>query len=224
MKKKIKILIGAQSWAYGPAGKASAIGHELKKRNISIDFVGNDTSFDFCKNTNHFDQFFRITSTKDYLSLDISKYNLVISVMDPFLSFVVKKSNTPIFYVDSMSCFWIWNNTKEILRDFKKLQQFDLNKGLEKMSKFEPDSRQLIGHLSADYIFTQGTPQFISKTKNKIKNIGAIIDLSFINEEKRDTVLVSLSGGISPATNLDSAVKYAEMIITMVSEDVKKSP
>jgi len=219
--KNTKILIGAQSWAYGPAGKASAIGHEFKKRGVSLDFVGADTSLDFCRNTKHFDQFFQISSVKDYLNLDILKYDAVVSIMDPFLSLTAKKNNIPIFYVDSMSRFWIWKNTKRTLDNIKKLEQFNLKVALKKMNEIEPDNRQLIGHLYSNYIFTQGAPQFISETKNKIKNVGSIINLSFINKKKRDTVLVSLSGGISPVTDLNSAIKYAEMIINLVSDSVK---
>lgn len=219
--KNIKILIGAQSWAYGPAGKASAIGHELKKKGVSVDFVGPNTSFDFCQNTKNFDHFFYISHIKDYLNLDISKYNAAISVMDPFLAFIAKKGNIPIFYADSMSRFWVWENTKKTVNDIKKLEQLDLKLALKKINEFKPDDRQLIGHLFSDYIFTQGTPQFIFETKNKIKNVGSIIDLSFVGRRKRDTILISLSGGISPVTNLDSAVKYAEMVIDMVSDKIK---
>lgn len=220
--KNIKILIGAQSWAYGPAGKASAICHELKKQGVLVDFAGTTTSFNFCKNTTRFNQLFRINSYKDYLKLNISEYNAIISVMDPYLAFLAHKSKIPIFYADSMSCFWIWENAKETANKFKKADQLDLKHSLEQINKLEPDDRQLAGHLASDFIFTQGTPQYISKTKSKVKNVGSIIDLSFVNKRKRDTVLVSLSGGISPVTNLDSAVKYAEMIIDIISDDIKK--
>lgn len=220
--KDIKILIGAQSWAYGPAGKASAISHELKKRGIILDFIGNNTSFDFCRNTDHFNQFFHIRTIDDYSKFDVSKYNAVISVMDPFLSLTAKKCGIPAFYADSMSRFWIWKNSNKIVKIFKDLKRYDLKYSLKKINNLDPDDRQLIGHLFSDYIFTQGTPQFIPETKNKIKNIGSIIDLSFIKNRKRDTILVSLSGGISPATNLDSAIKYAELVIDLISDSIEK--
>lgn len=217
-----KILVGAQSWAYGPAGKASAICHELKKRGASVDFVGSGTSFDFCKNTRRFENLFRIINYRDYFKLNILKYDAIISVMDPYLAFLAKKVNIPIFYADSMSRFWVWKNARKIVNKFKKIEQLSLKHGLEQINKLEPDSRQLTAHLSSDFIFTQGTPQYIIETESKIKNVGSMIDLSFVDRRKRDTVLVSLSGGISPATNLNSAVKYAKMIIDMVSDDIKK--
>jgi len=219
--KKLTILIGAQSWAYGPAGKAAAIGHELKKHGVIVDFVGADTSFEFCKNTKYFKNILRIKSPKDYLKIDFSKYDAVISVMDSFLAFLAKKNNLPIFYADSMSLFWIWKNNKEVIEKFEILKNIDLKSGMEMMSRMDPDDRQLLGHLFSDKIFTQGTSQFILETKNKVKNVGSMIDLSFADNKKRDTILVSLSGGISPATDLNSAIKYAEMIIDLISDDIK---
>lgn len=219
--EKLKILIGAQSWAYGPAGKASAIGHELKKQGTLVDFAGADTSFDFCKKTEYFNNVFHLKSDKDYLKINFLNYDAVVSVMDPFLAFMAKKSNIPIFYADSMSRFWIWKNKKQVLEKFELLKYLNLSQGIKIIRRMMPDDRQLLGHLFSDRIFTQGTPQFIKETKNKVKNIGSMIDLTFAKKCKKDTVLVSLSGGISPATNLNAAVRYAEMIIDLVSSGIK---
>jgi hypothetical protein len=219
--KKTKILVGAQSWAYGPAGKASAIGHELKKQGALVDFVGVDTSFDFCKKTGSFINVFCVKSNKDYLKINFKNYDAVVSVMDPFLAFMGKKSNTPVFYADSMSRFWIWKNSKQVLKKFESLKRLDSNQGIKIIRRMMPDDRQLLGHLFSDRIFTQGTPQFIRETKNKVENVGSMIDLTFAKKCKKDTVLVSLSGGISPVTNLSTAVRYAKMIIDLISEEIK---
>ena len=142
MNKNIRILIGAQFWAYGPAGKASAIAHELKKMGATLDFVGADIPLDFCRNTKHFNQFFRINFVKDYLNLDVSKYDAVISVMDPFLVLIATKRKIPIFYADSMSYFWIWKNAKEMVNNIEKLKQLNLKLALEEMKEFKPRSEE----------------------------------------------------------------------------------
>ena len=45
----MNILIGSQTWAWGPASKAEAIGYVLKNEyGHNVDFYGDLISYDFC--------------------------------------------------------------------------------------------------------------------------------------------------------------------------------
>ncbi|EKE19401.1 MAG: hypothetical protein ACD_9C00029G0001 [uncultured bacterium] len=216
------MLVGAQFWAYGPAGKADAVAHHLKNNGIRSDFVGHETSLEFCRRTDNFSNLIELSSESQYANLSLDKYDAVISVMDPYLAYYAKKMNKKVFYVDSMSWFWIWKNKNNIFRDLNYLETCSPSFGLGKIKNLIPDDRQLIAHLYSDRIFSQGIPQCIPATKHKNVNAGSVIDLSYRKKNKRDTVLVSLSGGISPATNLKAAVRYAEMIMNMIEGDMRK--
>ena len=53
MKKNI--LIGSQTWAWGPASKAEAIGNVLKNEyGHNVDFYGGLISYDFCLKSKSF--------------------------------------------------------------------------------------------------------------------------------------------------------------------------
>jgi hypothetical protein len=81
MKEVKYTLIGAQSWAFGPAGKASAIGHSLQKSGVKTCFIGSSTSFDLCKSSGHFDDLIKVSSVYDYLDLQESNFLRVFGCM-----------------------------------------------------------------------------------------------------------------------------------------------
>lgn len=224
MRRKEKhVLIGAQSWAFGPAGKASAVGHSLQKMNIKTCFVGSSTSFDLCRNSGHFDDLIKVSSVYDYLKLQKDDFFAVVSVMDPYLAVWAINKNLPLYYVDSMSWFWNWEDNENAKIFIKNLGKKELIDSFRDLDSFPPDVRQLIAHQISQLIFSQGKPQTILETKKKAENVGSVIDLSYKESSvERDTIIISLSGGISPATNLESAVRYANMVVNLVLNE--KSP
>lgn len=217
------ILIGAQFWAYGPAGKACAIAHELRKSNINISFAGTQTSYQMCRDSGHFNKVIEINNPYEYENL--SQFNGVVSVMDPYMALWAYKNKLPLVYADSMSWFWKWNKLdNKALNWINKIKKISFINGCNLINKLKPDQRQLLAHLLSDEIYTQGPPQSISFTKDKVKNIGAMIDLNYIQNQSRDTVLISLSGGISPATNLDTMLKYVDMIFNLLGDKLQNWP
>lgn len=219
-----KVLIGAQSWAYGPAGKASAIAHSMRKNNVVTEFIGTTTSYLLCEKSGHFNKLYKCNSFTDYEKLDKQRYSAVISVMDPFLAIWAYKNNLPVYYADSMSWFWIWNNIEKIQKLLPKIRENDLSFGFSILEKLKPDHRQLIAHLISKRIYSQGKPQTIKQTSHKAINAGSLIDVSYQKKCLRDTVLISLSGGISPATNLKSAVNYANLVMDLLVDKIKEWP
>lgn len=219
-----KVLIGAQSWAYGPAGKASAIAHYMKKNGVITEFIGTTTSYLLCDKSGHFDKLYECNSFVDYEKLDSKQYSAVISVMDPFLALWAHKNNLPIYYADSMSWFWIWDKVEEVYKLIPKFKENDLSSGFNMLEGIKPDHRQLVAHLISEHIYSQGDPQIVEQTSHKAINAGSLIDLTYQKKSLRDTVLISLSGGISPATNLNSAVNYANLVIDLLVDKIKQWP
>lgn len=212
-----RILIGAQSWAFGPAGKASAIGHAFQKLGIKTCFVGGSTSFSFCKSSEHFDDFIEVSSAYDYLKLQKDDFSMVISVMDPYLAVWAVKKNLPVYYVDSMSWFWNWEDSESVEVFTKNFRGKGVADDFKYLDALPPDTRQLIAHQISKSIFSQGRPQVTTETKKKAKNVGPVIDLLYReNSVKRDTIIISLSGGISPANSLEEAVRYANMVVDLI--------
>ncbi|MFA7308232.1 MAG: hypothetical protein WC026_16355 [Hyphomicrobium sp.] len=214
------VLIGAQSWAFGPAGKASAVAHSFQKLGLRTCFVGSSTSLDLCKNSGHFDDLIEVSSAYDYLNLQEGNFSAVVSVMDPYLAVWAKNRNLPLYYIDSMSWFWNWED-KSIAEDFiGNIEKKKLADSFKCLDAFEPDTRQLVAHQISQLVFSQGNPQTVPVTEKKSKNIGSVIDLSYReNIIDRDTVVISLSGGISPVNSIESAVRYANMIVDLVLEE-----
>lgn len=218
------ILVGAQFWAYGPAGKACAIAHELKKSNMNVTFAGTQTSYQMCRDSGLFDKVFEINDPHQYENLG-NQFNGIVSVMDPFMALWAYKNNIPLVYADSMSWFWRWNKfNNEALNWIDQVKKTNFRDGCDLISKLEPDQRQLLAHLLSNEIYTQGPPQTISLTEDKAKNAGAMIDLNYIQNQSRDTVLISLSGEISPVTNLDRALKYVDLVFDLLGEKLQKWP
>ncbi len=218
------ILMGAQFWAYGPAGKANAIAHELAKSGFRADFVGAKTSYQLCRASGHFNKLYNLKSGPNLK--DLPDYKAVVSVMDPYLALWAHKRGVPLVYADSMSWFWRWKDidTESVKKSISVAGKLSFVDGCKLLDKFEPDQRQLFAHIISDKVLGQGEPQVVRETKDKASNAGSMIDLNYIEETKRDTLLVSLSGGISPATNLSTATGYAELVLDLLSAKLEKWP
>ncbi len=224
VNKKGNVLMGAQFWAYGPAGKANAIAHELKNLGIRVDFVGAETSYQLCKASGHFNNLYNFNSGP---RLDkFPNYQVVVSVMDPYLALWAYKRKLPLIYADSMSWFWRWKdiNSTSVKNFLVHVEDIGFNEGCKILDEFQPDQRQLFAHLISDKILGQGNPQVVSETKDKASNAGSMIDLNYIKKTNRDTLLISLSGGISPATDLEAALKYTKLIIDLLENRLEKWP
>jgi hypothetical protein len=222
--KQNDILMGAQFWAYGPAGKANAIAHELKNLGRGIDFVGAETSYQLCKASGNFNNLYDFNSGP---RLDgFRDYRAVVSVMDPYLALWAHKRKIPLIYADSMSWFWRWKNIDPVpvRKVVSHIDKISFKEGCKALDIMEPDQRQLFAHLVSDRILGQGSPQVVAETKNKASNAGSMIDLNYIKKTKRDTLLISLSGGISPATNLSAALRYSKLVLDLLGDKLTKWP
>jgi hypothetical protein len=138
--------------------------------------------------------------------------------MDPYLALWGYKNSTPVLYADSMSWFWKWteNDAHKAKTIITELDHVDFVEGSKILDRLKPDQRQLIAHVISNKVLTQGEPHHVPGLLTKARNVGSMIDLHFRKKTKRDTLLISLSGGVSPATSLAAAIRYANLVILLV--------
>lgn len=207
MKKNI--LIGSQTWAWGPASKAEAIGNVLKNEyDCSADFYGDKVSYDFCLKSGSFNSCILLESEYDFASVPFENYDFVISVMNPFLAVAATKANKKVFWVDSMSWIWNWNNLEVIQKQYDEVIGKPIEEVLTYMKEMAGYNCKIFGQISSTRLFIQGNYYNTPVTNPKQEYVGAVINNSFIFTEERDEIIISLSGQICPYMNLKHAVKH----------------
>ena len=207
MKKNI--LIGSQTWAWGPASKAEAIGNVLKNEyRCNADFYGDQISYDFCLKSGTFNSCFLLNSEYDFVSVPFKKYDFVISVIIPFLAVAAAKANKKVFWVDSMSWIWNWNNLDNIQMQYEKIIDLPIEEVLAYMKNMAGYDCKIFGQISSTRLFIQGNYYNAPFTNPKLEYVGAVINNSFIRVEERDEIIISFSGQICPYMNHKHAVKH----------------
>lgn len=207
MKKNI--LIGSQTWAWGPASKAEAIGNVLRNEyDCSADFYGDKISYDFCLKSESFNSCFLLECEHDFASVPFENYDFAISVMNPFLAVAAAKADKKVFWVDSMSWIWNWNNLDALQRKYDEIIDKPITEILSYMKEMAGYDCKIFGQISATRLFIQGNYYDALPSSSKLEYTGAVINNSFIHSEKRDKIIISLSGQICPYMNLRHAVKH----------------
>lgn len=206
----MNILIGSQTWAWGPASKAEAIGYILKNEyGHNVDFYGDLISYDFCLKSKSFNSCFLLESEYDFASVSFEKYDFVISVMNPFLAVAATKAHKKVFWVDSMSWIWNWNNYDELKKQYDDIIDKPIVEILSYMKEMAGYDCKIFGLISSTRLFIQGNYYNAISKNPQLEYVGAIINNNFIKKEKRDKIIISLSGQICPYMNLKHAVKHA---------------
>lgn len=228
------ILITAQSFGYGPSSKAVTIASEFKREypDIKLTFVGNGTSLTFVReNKLVFDEINEVkdTNTLDNL-IDTTKYDHVISVMEPITALLANKKKLSVSYVDSLYFFWNW---KDILlrmtpKDLKaNFEDKGYSQCLGKLLTMHPHEMQLVGHLLSTQSFVQRFPGFerydiLSKEIGHIVPIGPIINLNKVSPQEKDLLLISFCGQLSPVVDLSMAINYATLCLDLINGGLEK--
>jgi len=231
MQDNLKVITSAQSFGYGPSSKLVTAIKELRRitGHISqIDFWGDSTSLTYVtQNRKYFDSLFEGQKN----SPDLSIYNLAISVMDPYLAIKAPVLNKPIIYIDSLFWFWKWNqtrfdelnNTVDLIKSLRKIDNLD-----NILSTVGPHELQYIAHRVSNYSVVQAFGQYDRKSMDIFRRqidvtiVNPIIDKSIYKTGvKKDTILISLSGMISPLVDNNQATKYVKLICNLFREYTK---
>ena len=205
-----KVLIGSQTWAWGPASKAEAIGEIMRKNyNCQVDFYGDQISYDFCFKAGTFNACFLLNSEYDFVSIPFEKYDFVISVMNPFLAVAASKANKKVFWVDSMSWIWNWHNYDILEKQYAEIIDKPINEVLSYMKDMPGYDCKIFGLISSTKIFIQGNYYEAKNNNPKIEYVGAVINDSFISQEERNNIIITLSGQLCPYMDVKHAIKHA---------------
>lgn len=209
----MNILIGSQTWAWGPASKAEAISNVLKNEyGHNTDFYGDLISYDFCLKSQSFNSCFLLESEYDFASVPFENYDFVITVMNPFLAIAAKKANKKVFWVDSMSWIWNWHNYDDLKTEYDKIIDKPIGEILSYMKEMAGYDCKIFGIMSSTRLFIQGNYYNNKVTNPNLEYVGAIINNRFIEEKKRDNIIISLSGQLCPYMNLQHAIKHGNNI------------
>jgi hypothetical protein len=223
-----EVLISAQSFGYGPAAKATAIATGIRKKipNVRLTFLGFGTAKSFVSmNKDIFDEIIDAKKIKDIGKFfDRNNFGQIVAVMEPYSSVFGRQRGIQVSYVDSLFFFWNWEkkNSQNDISDLKAISRYSDEQALLKiMSKLDPHERQLMGHLAAERSFVQKFPglerQDISASQiGNIFPVGPIVEDFEKTIERKDTLLISLCGQISPVVDFRHALSYAHACLDLL--------
>ncbi len=230
---KPRFLITAQSFGFGPVSKGVTIVSILKSKygnEAEFDFIGDDTALTFVKgNSELFNNIYESTKNKLINLIKSNNYVGLISVMEPYSVVLAKKYNMNVFSIDSLHWFWNWDNSFEnLLKDLdNSLYNYSPEMIINTLDKIDPHNRQKVTHQFSDLSFLQkypGKKSNQSKFQNrKFKKVNPIIDDSYKDKEiKRDKLLISLSGQLSPIVDVDMALEYGLFCLKLLKEPLQE--
>ncbi|MFZ2152724.1 MAG: hypothetical protein WAV41_01555 [Microgenomates group bacterium] len=227
-----KILCSAQSFGYGPVSKLVTLVKlisSLEGSDVEVDFVGDSIALIYVQqNKNLFNKITSFSGTYP----DLQSYDLVISVMEPHLAIWSSLNNKKTFYVDSLFWFWSWDNEhlNLIENSLKNNTNSSTINKWKHLTSFDDHHLQYIAHKLSDYSLTQTFINVAKKEdsfREKIgsKEIGAIIDTTLKRKNlKRNKIIVSLSGLLSPLNKIENAIKYSELVLTLLGGFIRQLP
>lgn len=223
MEKSLKLLCGAQAFGFGPISKLSTIVKHLQRDNINIDFYGEGAALQFAQKNIKIDTF--IHSLEHCKPLD---YMGVLTVMNPELAAWGYYYNIPIIAVDSLYWFWQWTEKeKKIIRESlqDKKQTGSCQQFIEYIRSLPDHMQQYALHLMADKSFVQKYPGGKRKQEEPEINtisVGPIVDLTYLENVKRDTITISFSGMFNPLVNKNQLVIYLKLCAMILKEALMK--
>lgn len=231
----MRILSSAQAFGYGPASKLVTLVKSIKKntKDINIDFVGEDIALTYVENNPG--GFSKIHKIDNNNLPNLDNYEVIISVMSPEIAvwgFLHKKK---VIYIDSLYWFWNWKpENYSLVNDVIKQLHLDVNptESMKLLKNIEPHHLQFIGHK----VSNNSIVQVFSKVAHPINNdiyrktlspieVGPIIDLSRkVHNNKRNKIIISLSGLMSPLNRKEDCLIYATLILNIIDEFVRTLP
>lgn len=223
--KYIRILSSAESFGYGPCSKLISITKELKDNisNLRIDFLGEDSALSFALQNNHI---FSVVQEYNGVYPNAENFDLVLSVMNPYMILWGWFHRKICVYVDSL--YWFWKFEED---SFEKLESvIEQIKNVESIDEMWALVKDVSGHnlhYIAHKLATTSCCQHFGESgvvdifRKNIKNIvwvNPIVDLSYKKKEERDIILISLGGLLSPLNRVKEALAYIDLMFK-ISED-----
>lgn len=215
--RRPKLLLSAEPFGYGPAGKLLSIVDQLRDSHFDITFLGGGTARTAAElNPGFFDQVVELEVGRlhehDALFRDC---DAILSVMEPSLVIAGYAHGKTTFYVDSLPFLWRSALRPQSLESFKRDLDGEPAMGYELAAGMSMHDSQALAHYLADTCFIQR----YSRLGNTIaipnlREIDAIVPRHGERVECESCdVLVSLSGQLSAFADAASSLDYANVVI-----------
>jgi predicted Rossmann-fold nucleotide-binding protein len=230
-KKYIHILSSAEAFGFGPCSKLTSIVKSLKNDipYSRIDFLGEGSALSFALQNHHL---FNNIKEYDGVYPNANEFDLVLSVMNPYIVLWGWFHRKKCIYVDSL--YWFWKFEKNI---FKKLEStIDQLTNATSLNEVWALIKDIDGHnlhYIAHRLSTISCSQYFNGTEIKtdvfrknIKNlveVNPIIDASYKKEAKRDTILISLGGLLSPLNREKEALSYVGVVLKIAEDFISEA-
>ncbi len=234
--KMIKLLTSSQPFGFGPSSKLVTIVKLLKKQyreKIKIDFIGDDSALTYVsKNGVYFNNI--ISYDGEYP--DSRNYDVVLSVMNPQLAIWGWLNRKKVIFVDSLFWFYTWNKEKiekanKIIEELKSIDK--ISEAWSLIKNTDIHHLQYIAHKLSTYSWVQSYlhDESVTNKENKYRKnfereiVGAIIDSSYKKSStKKNKIIISLGGSISPLNRKKEAIRYASLVINLMESFIESLP
>jgi len=232
----IKLLTSSQPFGFGPSSKLVTIVKLLKKQyqtGIKIDFLGDDSALTYVlKNGACFNNI--ISYNGEYPNP--KDYEIVLSVMNPYLVIWAWLNRKKVIFVDSLFWFYTWDKEKikevnKIIEGLKSVNK--ISEAWSLIKNVDIHHMQYIAHKLATSSWIQGYLDDNSITDEedecrrnfKKEAVGALVDLSYKKTSvKKNKIIISLGGLISPLNREKEAIRYAHMVIGLMEDFIESLP
>lgn len=225
-REQLHIFASAEAFGYGPCSKLVCMVKELRNEipDFRIDFLGEESALSFALQNNHL-----FNSVKEYNGTypDYNDFDLILSVMNPYAILWGWFHRKKCIYVDSL--FWFWKFEE---KNYEKLESvIDQLANAESIDEVWALIKDVTGHdlhyiahrlstISCNQFFNDvdQRPDIFRKNIKNIVNVNLIIDGSHKQKVKRDTILISLGGLLSPLNQEKEAQAYINLVFK-ITED-----
>lgn len=215
--RRPKLLLSAEPFGYGPAGKLLSIVEQLRGGDLHLAFLGGGTALTAVRmNPGFFDAIVELESGRihEHEAL-IRDCDAILSVMEPALVIAGYAHRKAAFYVDSLSFLWRSNLEREALERFSSELPGAPALGYELANDMPMHDAQALAHYLAHACFIQ-----------RYSHLGSAIAIA--NPREIDAIvprhgqpvacegcdlLVSLSGQLSAFADAASSLDYANLVI-----------
>ena len=223
--KSLKVLCSAEAFGYGPCSKLVSVVKQIKNDlpEFRADFIGDGSSLDFAlQNDSLFNNVWEYNGSYP----DARNYDLVVSVMNPYLALWGWFYRKRVIYIDSLFWFWKFQDEKyEFLQE--TIDELTSARSLSEvwaLVKNVTDHHlhylaHKVSNLSCVQSFAEHLPKQDSFRESipNIVHVDPIVDLSLKKEVDRDTILISLGGLLSPLNQKKEALAYVELVLKITT-------
>jgi uncharacterized protein (TIGR00725 family) len=235
-EKTLRILCSAEAFGYGPCSKLACIAKKIRaiSPNTNIHFMGENSALDFAQQNS---KLFNNIQEYDGTYPNHENYDLIISVMNPYLAIWGWFHRKKVIYIDSL--FWFWKFEDHKFKQIENIiQELTSSESIDDVWAITKDVTGHHLHYIAHRLATSSCSQHFNDDNNKktkdifrktlkyVNDIDPIIDLSYKKECQRDTILICLGGLLSPLNQKKEALAYVNLVLKIagpfISEASKK--